>query len=502
MTTERARAGRTAPVRSLGHGALWSGVNTLVMKLASIAITAIVVRMITPYDFGIFAVALVAFAIVSSFGELGLSACIARRDLDPDEAGPVVALLALLSCAALAGAMAGFAPQIGAALGAVEAAGAIRVLSICILITGFTTVPSAMLLRDFRQGRLFAATAISFIPANAVLVVLAAAGDGAMAFAWSRVVGQVISSIVVISAVRPNYMPRWNTPVARQVLGLGLPLAGANLLDYLLLSADYVFIGRMLGASMLGTYMLAFNVASWSTSVLGATINGVAMPAFSGLRKDPQALLGALERWLRFAALVAFPISAATVAFAPDVLHTLYGSNWDSAAPILAVLAIYGGVFVLSLLLSNFLVGTGRTGRVFIIHAVWLAVLLPAIAAGISFGGTIGVAVAHVVVILFVIVPMYMWAMKESAPGIAAILWRAVRGPLAASILAVLVALVAVIAIDGSLARLALGSTVGALVYGIAALPMIRTHLPERYAQRLAGPIAIVERRWPRRAES
>lgn len=489
---------KTGSVRSLGHGALWSGINTLVAKLAGIAITAVVVRIVTPYDFGIFAVALVVYAVVSSFGELGLSACIARRDLDPEKAAPVVATLALASCLSLAVLMYCFAPQLGHLLGAAEAADAIRVLSFCIFLTGFTTVPSAMLARDFRQGRIFAATAIAFIPSNAVLVVLALHGDGAMAFAWSRVVGQIVAGIVVLSAVRPFYWPGWNPQVARQVLHFGLPLAGANLLNYLLLNADYAFIGRLLGAALLGTYTLAFNVASWSTSVLGATINGVAMPAFSERRSDPEQLLGALDRWLRLASLIAFPIAAATIAFAPEVIYTLYGSQWAAAAPILAILAFYGGIFVVSLLLSNFLVGTGRSGWVFSIQLIWLVALVPAVAGGIHFMGLEGAAYAHVVVIVLVIIPMYLAAMRKVSAGVPRLLGKAVIWPLCAAALAAVMAWFGVALLDGPVIRLLLGGSLGAIFYLALVWPRLRHYVPER----LRGNLGAVDRLYARLGRS
>ena len=70
-------------------------------------------------------------------------------------------------------------------------------------------------------------------------------------------------------ARRYRYKPGFSRAQARFVLAFGLPLAGANLLNFILLNADYAFVGRLLGPSRLGIYMLAFNAASWSTSLLG-----------------------------------------------------------------------------------------------------------------------------------------------------------------------------------------------------------------------------------------
>ena len=46
------------------------------------------------------------------------------------------------------------------------------------------------MIRDFKQRKIFLANAISFVPSTVLLIILAKSGNGAMAFAWSRVVGQ------------------------------------------------------------------------------------------------------------------------------------------------------------------------------------------------------------------------------------------------------------------------------------------------------------------------
>ena len=492
----RAEAGHeTRHARRLLHGVSWSFINTLVTKLAGIAVTVVVVRIVTPHDFGVFAVALVVYAIVAGFGELGLSASIARRDVDPALAGPVVTALSMLSASILAIGMVVAARPIATLLGAPEADSAIRVLAICIFLNSFTAVSSAILVRDFRQGRLFAATAIAFIPSNVVLIVLALHGEGALAFAWSRVVGQVIAGIVVIVAARPWYGPRWNRVEGMKVLKFGIPLAGANILNYMLLNADFAFIGSLLGAALLGIYTLAFNVASWSTSVLGGTINSVVMPALSALRAEPDRLRDTMRRWSRLVALISFPVSAMTAALAADIVQVLYGSKWAAAAPVLTVLAIYGAVFVISLLLSNLLVGLGRTGRVFIIQAVWLGSLIPAIALGVFLYGIEGAAIAHVVVILLIVVPMYLWAVRPVLPGAPALLGRAIAGPFVTAVIAGAAALGARSLVDGSLLQLLVGGSVGVLVFLIISVPMIKPYLPAGVKARLAPVLAVYDSR-------
>jgi PST family polysaccharide transporter len=481
LNTRTRRAGRATVAR----GALWSGLNTFATKLAGIAVTIVVLRIVSPRDFGVFAVALVVYTVVSSSSELGLSACIARRDLDPEDTAPVVVTLSIGSSLLLSSAMALGAGPLASALGAPEAAGAIRVLSLSVLLSCMTTVPTAMLTREFRQGRIFTATAASFVPANALLLVLALSGDGAMAFAWSRVAGQIVAGAVIIGSVRPWYWPRWNRTTASRALSFGLPLAGANLINYTLLNADYAFIGNLLGPVILGVYSLAFNIASWSTSVLGAAVNGVAMPAFSEVRGDPRRLQEAVSRWLAVTGLVAFPVSVLTALLAPDVVHVLYGDTWAAAAPILSILAAYGAIFVVALVASNLLVGTGRTMWVFLVQTVWLGSLVPSVIFGVSHFGVLGAAYAHVAVILVVVVPAYGFALRRVLDQPWRLAMAALARPAAAAVASGVGAALIGMLLPGGLPRLLGAGTAGALVFLLVARTTVIRYLPAGIAASL-----------------
>ena len=175
---------------SVRRGALWVVASNLLLRVANLALTAIVARILSPHDFGVFAVALTAYVIVSSIGELGVASCLFRADLDIDRLAPTVASIALVSSAILAFAMAAFAGPIATALGSAAAAGPIRVMSLAVLLIGVLAVPNAQMVRDFKQDKIFLANAIAFVPSTVLLIFLAKNGSGAMAFAWSRVATQ------------------------------------------------------------------------------------------------------------------------------------------------------------------------------------------------------------------------------------------------------------------------------------------------------------------------
>ena len=57
---------------SVRRGALWIVASNLLLRLANVLLIAVIAHILSPHDFGIFSVALTAYAIVSSLAELGV----------------------------------------------------------------------------------------------------------------------------------------------------------------------------------------------------------------------------------------------------------------------------------------------------------------------------------------------------------------------------------------------------------------------------------------------
>jgi lipopolysaccharide exporter len=454
---------------SVRKGALWLAASNLLLRLANVSLTAIVARILSPRDFGVFAVASTVYVIVFAISELGLSSCLTRADLDIDSLAPTVVSISVLSSAVFAAAMAAFAHPIAVALGSAAAAGPIRVLSLALLFSGPFAVPYSLLSRDFRQDKLFVANALSFVSSTVLLIILAKSGSGAMAFAWSRVVGTIVMGCGLIALAPRQYRPGLRLSALSVIGRFGVPLAGANLVTWILLNVDYAFVGHLLGATELGVYVLAFNMASWSYSVLGAVINNTSVPAFSRVKDDHALLEKATTTALRAVSLISLPMCAMTAALARPFVLTLYGAKWAASADVLVILSLYGGIFIVCLVFANMFTSFGRTGFLFILQVIWIVTLVPAMALGVHRDGIIGAAYAHVAVIVPIVLPSYLLAVKRMTGIRLASLGKAVLPALLASAAAAVAARAAASQLNSPLGQLIVGLAAGGVTYFICA---------------------------------
>jgi O-antigen/teichoic acid export membrane protein len=181
--------GMPALGRKVGTGAAWSALNAGMLRLATFVVSLVVAHLVAPYEFGVFTVALTVFTIVASLSELGVISAIVREPERTDKIAPTVFTISLATSATLALLMVVAADPLAQVMGAGDAAGAVRVLSLVVLLSGFSQVPSALLVRDYLLGRQFIADAGFFVASTAVLLVLVSFGYSVMALAISRVAG-------------------------------------------------------------------------------------------------------------------------------------------------------------------------------------------------------------------------------------------------------------------------------------------------------------------------
>ena len=109
------RPARRSLASLAGRGGFWAVLANITMRFASVAVTAILARLLSKEDFGVFAVALAVYLIVASLAELGMGSAVARSPIEPADIAPTVATISILVSRGLRVAMAAFAPQLASA---------------------------------------------------------------------------------------------------------------------------------------------------------------------------------------------------------------------------------------------------------------------------------------------------------------------------------------------------------------------------------------------------
>lgn len=433
------------------RGLAWSSASAVALRMGSLLIGIVLARLLTPADFGVYAIALTVQTVLITLTDLGMSADLVRSR-DFDRRVPTVATIGCLSGVVLCLVMVISAPATASAMGSASAAPVVIVLSFTLFIASIGIAPYARLQRDFEQKKLFATSCLDFALSSVVTVGLVLAGTGPIALAIGRVVAQTGATAAqfYFAKMRPKF--GFDRAVAGSALHYGLPIAGGNLLSWLLLGVDKVAIGRMSGEVALGIYVLAFNVASWPMTAIGQAIRSVSLAAFSQVRlarSDPRTDAPttyhriprdrSLAVGVGYAWLAALPAGAMLAALSFPLVRLLYGDKWLASAAVLAALASFGVLRVLIDVAATYLLAMGASKPVLLIQIVWVVALIPAVILAARLAGGVGVGWAHVIIALGVVLPVYMIALHRSGADMRAlgsVMWKPVLAAVPAFVVA------------------------------------------------------------------
>ncbi|MDN5978084.1 lipopolysaccharide biosynthesis protein [Acidipropionibacterium jensenii] len=441
------------------RGAVWSGVSTVILRLGSVLVGVVLARILSPDQFGLYAVALTVQGILMTVADLGLSAEIIRSE-EPERVAPTVATFGLISGTSLTVATVALSGPLATLLGDHRAGSAIAVLSLTLLLAGVSIVPYGLMLRRFQQRELFLISLVDLIVSTAVTFILIAAGLGVLSLAIGRVAAQAVSSTLQFMAarVRPRFgldRTRW-----RAVLAFSLPIAGANLFTWILLNVDNVVIARLAGATALGFYVLGFNIANWPMSALSQMVRSIAMPYVSRVKDSA----GALPMLTSVIWAMALPAGVTLAALADPLVHVIYGAKWAPSVPVLAALGLYGSLRVIFDLFAAYLYALGRSRGVLWLQVLTIVVLTTGMILMTTRHGIVGAAWVHVGASVIFILPGYLGIIRATGVRLGA-LARACLRPTLATVPACLAALAACHLISAPVIALLVGGAGAVAVY-------------------------------------
>ena len=459
--------------RKAGRGLRWSLVGNLVTKIGSFAMGLVLARLLTPADFGVYAIALAATQFVMNVKDVGIIAATVQWRGKLEDMAPTATALAFVFSTALYGVFWVAAPAFADLAGDAEAAPVVRMLTAIILVEGVTAVRAGALMREFRQDKLMLANMIGLAANASLAITLAARGAGPYSFAGGQLAGSVVTGILIIAWTRMPWRLGMDFTIAKSLMRFGVPLAASLAVEAVLMNVQFIIIGRMLGPTDLGEYLLAFNISTWALSVISSAVRYVSIAGFSRLsEQDIGTLSAGVQRSVPLLTMSVVPITVLSGALAGPLVAVLYGAQWGPAAAPLRFLMVLTLVRILTSFALDILMGAGATRSALWVNLGWAVAVIPALWFGTDLGGIRGAAIAHAVVGLLVAIPLALFALHRIGVQLAPLAPAVVRPLLAGALAGVVTIGVSAAIGPRPLLQLGVAGLAGLVTYVVAAVPM------------------------------
>ncbi len=323
----------------VARGVTWMVLLRLAMRSFSVVSQLLLVRLLTPSDFGLVAGASAAYAILDGLTETSMTLVLVQMQApqrhDYDTAWTLVAARGVIVGAALWAA----APFMGEYLHDERVGGIMHVLAIVPVIQGLESVGMVRLQRELQYGRIF------FYQLANRLVGFMASLPLALIYRnyWALVLGGVAAKLLAIplSYILAPHRPGLTVRSAPLMFSFSKWLLVNNVLtmiDNFLMPAVF---GRIGGVRSVGIYQVSHDLAALPASEVAAPMRKPMHGGYARVADDLPALQRQVLDGLGFLTMLIVPMSAGICITAPYAVHVALGAQWSDATPLVALAAIY-----------------------------------------------------------------------------------------------------------------------------------------------------------------
>lgn len=394
-------AGRTLKERAIS-GIGFSAFAQLSRQAVSLFTTAALAWFVSPSEFGLVGMAMVAVGFGQVFSTLGTgSAVIQRKDLTEELLSSVFWLNAFLGVV-VATAMCLFAPAIASIFYEPRLIPIARALSVAFLLYGVSLTHQALLERELAFGELAKISLAAALSGSVAGIASAWLHCGAFSLVYQMLAIAGVETILLwrTSHWRPLFHFKWHE--VQSVLNYSLNLSGYYLFEFLVKNADNLLIGRFFGARELGYYTLAFRLGFMPLQAFSTMIGRVMFPVYVKIQHDDEAFRRIYLRAVGLIAAIAFPFAFGMLAIADSLIHAVFGPTWHPTSILLMLLVAAGLCQCLGATANSIYLAKGRTDWLF----RWGSLSGMSIALAFLLGlrwGTFGVAGCYAFVSLFIL---------------------------------------------------------------------------------------------------
>lgn len=465
------------------HAVIWRSGSQIAAQMIAWASTFLVIRLLDPSDYGLFAMTQVVLVFLNLMNGYGIASALIRAEqVSRHELRQAFGMLVLLNgTLGLAQFLA--APLIADYYRQGEVADLLRVQALLYVATPFMALPHAILSRamDFRrpaQVRLCASLA-------GAVTALACALNGWGV--WTLVAAPMalfyVEAIGMTWAAKSLMWPSFRFRGSGALFGYGGAMMLVQLCWFFQSQADVMIAGRSLDPHALGIYTTALFLTQILASKFVPPLNDVAFAAYSRIQNERARMATGFLKSLRLILLVAMPAYLGMAVTAEPLVATVLGEKWLEVAGIVPILALAMPLYTIQVVLGPPVQSLGRPGLTLKTSLAGGLILPLAFLAGVQWGveGLAWAWLTGMAATLAVTAALALPAIGVSARGV---IEAAMPGTLAALAMAALVALADPLLPPGlpSAARLSALVALGGVAYAALLLAFARGVVRDAWA--------------------
>ena len=380
--------------RDTVKGVYWIGGLRAVTRIISYARTAIIARILSPAQFGIFSMATIVLSLLEIVTETGINTFLIQHNEKIEKYLSTAWIISILRGLLIGLFIFLSAPFISSFFNTPDAKFPVQLTSVIPLLRGFINPSIVQFQKELHFHKEFYYRASIFFVESFFSIVLVFLIASPIALVWGLISGAIFEVIISYLYVKPIPSFSFEYVLGKRILNRGKWFTLTGIFAYLFHNGDNIVVGKILGSASLGLYDMAYKLSSIPITEVSVVFNKVTFPVFVKIGEDRKRLWRAFLRTISLVTIICFSIGIILFFFAEEIVLITLGPKWIGAIPVLRVLTIYGVVRAIASTADALFIGLKKQEYVTGINLSGLIVLALIIVPFISLYGLIGVGYA------------------------------------------------------------------------------------------------------------
>ncbi len=319
----------------------WTGGGFLLDKVIAAVQLTVLVRILTPADFGVMAASAAVLLAMLTISELGLDAAlIAKESVGEDDLAAAWTLSVTRGLLMATGVwiMAG---TIGEIMRMPALESLLRVHAWALIIQGLQSPALALMMKKLDLRRRVTLDVVRRIVEAVVTLTIAILYRTVWALVVGQLVGLTIGSFLSFRIAPFTPGRSLKLSALSYFVRYGGHLNLITLCAFVVMTGGELVIGRLLGPEALGLYQVALAIPLLIGARATALMQQISVPTYASLKRDQLGLVRVFDLQMGLVGIVYIPLAVTIGSLAPVMVPIVFGLQWTGISDSLQVFCIY-----------------------------------------------------------------------------------------------------------------------------------------------------------------
>lgn len=361
--------------KDLTKGIVFTAIAKYSGMIVQLFITAVLARLLTPFDFGIVAIATVFITFFNIFTDVGIGpAIIQSKDLTKQDLNYIFSLTCYIGlvCSLI---FYSLSWPIATFYNNPKLVHICQLLAIPILLTSLDIVPNGLLLKAKRFKYIAIRTLAAQVISGSCAVIAALYGWNIYALLVTPILSGLILFLLNFRQYPQHFYFKIKKEPIKKIFSFSLYQFLFNFINYFSRNLDKLLIGKFLGMSPLGYYEKSYRLMMLPLQNITFVITPALQPVFSQFQDDYSKLSYYYSKILYYLGWLSFPLTVLLFFISKEAILLFFGDQWENAVPVFRILTLSVSMQILISTTGSIYQSANATRQMFI-SGVWGAIFI------------------------------------------------------------------------------------------------------------------------------